>query len=171
MFKKSFSAAASVLMTAAVLAQSAGPIPSRVVLGKAVNVQGLVTVSDQAGVSRVLANNDVVDRTRYVTSSSGSAMLRMDKGCDIELKPNQALTVEEEKSCDALWASIESLGNKAAGFLLAGGAGGAAAAGGASLIPFVVGGAVILLLGGGGVVPSPDGGGVIPVPPPIISPQ
>lgn len=177
MFTRFLFAAGGLFIAAAVLAQSAGPAPKRAVLGKAANVQGLVTVSDANGVSRVLVNNAVIDRNRYVTSSSGSVTLKMDKGCDIELKPNQALTVEDEKSCEGLWASIESLGNPA-GLLLAGGGVGGAGGGGA-LTPFIVGGAAILLLGGsggGGTTPIPDPGGGGPIPDPCaggrcISPQ
>jgi hypothetical protein len=129
--------------TVAALAQSGnpGPLPAKPILGKAINVQGLVTVSDDAGVSRVLVNNSVIDHSRYVTSSSGSVTLKLDKGCEIVLKPNQALTVEHEKSCDGLWAAIESLGNPS-GVLLAGGA--------ANLVPFAAGGAVVLLMGNRG---------------------
>jgi hypothetical protein len=167
-------AVGSLLIAAAVVAQTAGPA-KRPVLGKAINVQGLVTVSDANGVSRVVSNNDVIDRNRYVTSSTGYVTLKLDKGCDIELKPNQALTVEDEKSCEVLWASIESLGNPA-GALLAGGGGGGAAGGaaagvvagggGASLVPFVIDGAAILLMGGGGsgTPTKPDDGSGNPGP-------
>jgi hypothetical protein len=181
MFTKFLFAAASLLIAAAVLAQTAGPAPKRAVLGKATDVRGLVTVSDVNGISRVVANNDVIDRNRYVTSSTGHVTLKMDKGCDIELNPNQALTVEGEKSCEALWASIESM-DSPAGALLAGGG----AAAGAGAAAFLVGGSAVLILGGGsggggggagGGIPSGanggDGGngGQIPTPPPIISPQ
>lgn len=156
MFTRFLFAVASLLIAAAVVAQTAGPSPKRPVLGKAINVKGLVTVSDANGVSRVVSNNDVIDRNRYVTSSTGYVTLKMDKGCDIELKPNEALTVEDERSCEALWVAIESLGNPA-GVLLAGGAGG----GGAGLTPFVIGGGAILLIGGGsgGATTTNDGSG------------
>jgi hypothetical protein len=122
MITRSLSALACVLATGAVLAQGASPrpVPPKAVLGKAIEVKGLVTVSDESGVSRVVVNNAVIDRSRFVTSSSGSATLRLDNGCDILLKPNQALTIEHEQPCDALWASIESLGNPS-GLLLASG--------------------------------------------------
>jgi hypothetical protein len=185
MFARSFFAAASLFIAVAVMAQTAGPAPKRPVLGKAINVKGLVTVSDAQGVSRVVSNNDVIDHNRYVTSSTGYVTLKMDKGCDIELKPNQALTVEDEKSCDALWAAIESLDNPAGILLAGGGAAGAAAAGGGSLVPFVIGGAAILLLDGGGSGGGGSGGGgsgggdggsggnqnIDLPPPPPVSPQ
>lgn len=186
MFTRFLSALACLAMAGAVLAQAAGarPAPGKAVLGKAVNVQGLVTVSDKAAVSRVLVNNAVIDHSRYVTSSSGSVTLRMDKGCDIVLKPNDALTVENAKSCEVLWASIESLGNPS-GLLLAGRD--------AALLRFAAGAAAILLQGNGGGVlaagaggpilgpgpspgpgPNPDddgGGGGVPTNPPPFSGQ
>jgi hypothetical protein len=183
MFTRSLSALACVLATGAVLAQGASPrpVPPKPILGKAIEVKGLVTVSDESGVSRVVVNNAVIDRSRFVTSSSGSARLRLDNGCDILLKPSQALTIEHEQPCDALWASIESLGNPS-GLLLASGVSSA------SLIPFAVGGAIMLLSGSGGNGgsgaagpggsggntpggPPDDGaGGSIPTPP-HISPE
>jgi len=152
MFTKSLSMLAWVVAAGAVLAQVAGPQPlpaRKPLLGRATNVQGLVTVSDDAGVSRVLVNNAVVDHSRYVTSSSGSVTLKMDKGCDVVLKPNQALTVESVKSCDGLFASIESIGGPS-GVALAGS--------GADLIPFAVAGAAILLMGNGPGGPLAPGG-------------
>jgi hypothetical protein len=161
MLTRSLCALACLVVAGAVLGQSpstgAGTntnTRARSVLGKATELQGLVTVSDGSAVSRVVLNQPVVQHTRYVTSSTGYVTLKMDNGCDIVLKPNQALTVEDEQDCGALWAAIQSLG-------------GTAAAGASSgVAPFIVGGAVILLLGGGdgppptGVfTPDPSGGG------------
>ena len=135
--------AAALFLSANALAQTPAPAPGKVI-GKVTRVEGLVTVSDTKGISRVALNDPVIDRTRYVTSSSGSVTLKMDQGCDIELKPNQALTVEDDRTCEALWALIGSFG-----------AGRAAAL-------FLVGGSVILILGGGGGGGTPD----TPVTPP-----
>jgi hypothetical protein len=158
MFTRSLSALACLILGGAALAQvSTSRLgAARSVLGKAVDVKGLVTVSDQWGVSRVVLNNAVVDRSRFVTSSSGSATLRMDDGCDIELKPNQALTIDHEKSCAVLWASMESLGNPS-GLLLANGVSPG------SLVPFAVGGVAILLMGNhGSAGNTPAAGGSTP---------
>jgi hypothetical protein len=157
MHARSLLALACLVIAGAVLAQSSSGngIP-KTKLGTAAAVQGLVTVSDGVGISRVAAGNTVIDHGRYVSSSSGSITLRMDKGCDIILKPNQALTVDGAKPCDALWAAIESLGNPEA--LLLAGAGGPS---GTALVPFAVGGAAILLLDGNRRpgAPNPDTGG------------
>jgi hypothetical protein len=167
MFTRFISALACLAVTGAVLAQSATPSPAggKPILGKAIEVKGLVTVSDEFGVSRVVLNNAVIDRSRFVTSSSGWATLRLNNGCEIVLKPNQAVTIEHEKPCDALWASLESLGTPP-GLVLAGSA--------EPLVPFALGAAVILLndghggniLAGGGNNPgggnTPGGGGNTP---------
>jgi hypothetical protein len=151
MLTRSLCAVACLVLAGAVLGQSTST-RARTVLGKAAELEGLVTVSDGAAVSRVVLNQPVIRHTRYVTSSTGYVTLKMDNGCDIVLKPNQALTVDDEQDCGALWAAIESLGGNYA------------------IAPFIVGGAVILLLGGGGGAgdpPSlpPGGGGVVPTPP------
>jgi hypothetical protein len=142
-------AATGVLVAVSVLAQ-ADPAPNPATLGKAVKVEGLVTVSDTQGIRRVALNDPVIDHTRYVTSSTGSVTLRMDKGCDIELKPNQALTIDGSKSCEALWALVGSGGGNSA------------------LVPFAVGGVAILLMGGGsgsaGTPTQPPPGGGIDLP-------
>ena len=144
MHARSLLALACLILASAVLAQSSSSngVP-RASLGTATAVQGLVTVSNGMSISRVALGNAVIDHGRYVSSSSGSVTLRMDKGCDIVLKPNQALTVDGAKPCDALWAAIESFGNPD-GLLLATAGGPSSAA----LVPFAIGGVAILLLDG-----------------------
>jgi hypothetical protein len=155
MFGRCLLAALGLLIAVNALAQPAALAPKRAVIGKVVKVEGLVTVSDANGITRVALNDPVIDRNRYVTSSSGFVTLRMDKGCDVELRPNQALTVEDERTCEALWALIGSFGGRG------------------SLAPFLAGGAAILLLDGGGggsnTPGTPGSGGQLPNPP--ISPQ
>jgi hypothetical protein len=73
-------------MAGAVPAQtSSSARVAKATLGTAAAVQGLVTVSDGTRISRVALGNAIVDHGRYVSSSSGSVTLRMDKGCDIVL--------------------------------------------------------------------------------------
>lgn len=93
-----------------VLAQT--PVPTRPVLGKAIKVEGLVTVSDGTSVTRLLPNNSVFDGNRYVTSSGGSVTLQIAKGnCELAIKPNQALSVEAQKTCAEMKNQVESLSN------------------------------------------------------------
>lgn len=151
----------------------------RPALGKTAEVQGLVTVSDGTGVTRVLTNNSVIDRSRYVTSSSGTVTLKFNNGCTLTLKPNQTLAIEAEKNCDDLVASIQTLGNPGgAAFMGSGGAGstwGTLVIGGAGLVllrdpgrgPALTGPGGGSTPGGGGTTPgdggtTPGGGGTTP---------
>jgi hypothetical protein len=159
MFTRSLSVLACLMLAGAVGAQVATtrPAPAKRVLGKATDVNGLITVSDQWNVSRVVVNTPVVEHSRFVTSSSGSVTLRMDDGCDIELKPNQALTFDRENSCSVLWASIESLGNSTGMLGASGLAGGLLGAGASG--PFAAGELALLLMGNRGAGGNTLGGG------------
>ena len=128
-------------------------VPAKIV-GSAVNVQGLVTESNGTQVAGVVEGKPVVDGARYVTSSTGSVTLNFGR-CEVKLKPNQLVTVDERKICDGMIAAIETL--PGAGLALAGGAfsGGDAALVGLSLVA----GAAILGGGSGGAAVIGDGGG------------
>ena len=98
---------AALLLCGAALAQ--GTVEPPQVLGTAVSVQGLVTVSDGASIANVVDGNPLVDGSRIVTSSTGSVTVKMKDGCDIKLDPNQSITLQSNRSCEALLASIQSL--------------------------------------------------------------
>ena len=83
------------------------------VIGTSVDVKGLVTVSNGSEVSGVADGHPVIDGTRYVTSSIGSVTLKFEN-CEIRLKPNQSLVIDERKICEPLIAAIENLGGMAA---------------------------------------------------------
>lgn len=117
MLKKSMTVLACALLCGAVLAQQPA------LIGKSAEVKGLVTVSDGSTVRSVLDGSPVVDGTRYVTSSNGSVLLRMDNGCDVRLQPNQALVVRDKDDCPALWAAIQNVGDRAVAGYLGGGGG------------------------------------------------
>ncbi|MES2937409.1 MAG: hypothetical protein V4864_06985 [Pseudomonadota bacterium] len=117
MLKKTLTVAACALLCGAVLAQQAA------LIGKSAEVKGLVTVSDGSTVRSVLEGAPVVDGTRYVTSSNGAVLLRMDNGCDVRLQPSQALVVRDKDDCPALWAAIQNVGDKAVAGFLGGGTG------------------------------------------------
>jgi hypothetical protein len=114
MLKKSLAVAAAIAFSGCVAAQTQAPAQ----LGTVDEVQGLVTVSDGTSVGNVVNGNPVNDGSRFVTSSSGSVLLRMSHGCDIRLKPSQSLTVKDGLNCEALIAAIETLGNNNAIFAL-----------------------------------------------------
>jgi hypothetical protein len=110
MLKKSIALTAALAVSVCALAQTQAPAPAPAQLGTVENVQGLVTVSDGTSIGNVVNGNPVIDGSRFVTSSSGSALLKMSNGCDIRLKPSQSLTVQSGLNCDALIAAVQSLG-------------------------------------------------------------
>jgi hypothetical protein len=142
--KKILSLVGYVALSGAVLAQQA------TLVGKTAEVKGLVTVSDGSTIRSVVDNAPVVEGTRYVTSSNGTVLLRLDNGCDIRLQPNQALVVNDDDDCPALWAAIQNLSDRAvAGYL----------PGGASLLLLGAGVAsAALLRTGGSSAPPPISG-------------
>ena len=175
MLKKSLSLLSAALACAPLLAQTPG-VPAVPVVGKTAEVKGLVTVSVGTNVRTVTGIVPVVDGSRFVTASTGFAVIRFDDGCDVKLDPNQAYTVEAEKPCAARIASVQGLP----------GAAGTVFAGVDVLSPLLAlglyaGGVAVLdslgvsagALGGGGGVPNPPtdpgGGGNPPNPP--LSPQ
>ena len=144
MVKKSISVVAAFALSSMVLAQA-------IVIGSISDVRGLVTVSDAATVQTVVLNAPVIDGTRYVTSSTGYVTLKLDRNCDVTLRPNQSLVVDQSQSCPALIALIQGTQDFAI-----------AAVGGAGLSNNVamqlLGGAAILALVGGGSTPTSGGG-------------
>jgi hypothetical protein len=79
-------------------------------LGTIDTVQGIVTVTDgtTGGIARTGA--PINDGMRFVASSNGSALLRLNNRCDIRLQPNQAVTVLKSMNCAALLAAVQSVG-------------------------------------------------------------
>ncbi len=138
-------------------------------VGTVQSVGGLVTVSDASTVNNAVPGMTFANGAQFVTSSNGTAVLRVGRDCEIRLKPNQSFTVDKDKTCDGLLALVQNLPGAAvvatsgpalpllgvalAGAVLAGNSGRGTAA----------------VVGGGGQTPDPGGGGGVPTPP--ISPQ
>lgn len=101
MFNKIFFAAA---VFASMAASAQAPV------GVVLRVEGLVTVSDGVTVNSGVTGGAIPNGARFVTSSTGSVTLRMNNGCIVTLKPNQAVTVDRESTCEALVASIQPVG-------------------------------------------------------------
>ena len=128
------------LITTAAFAQA--PTPQTV--GVVTRVEGLVTVSQGDTMGNAFKDEVVLQNARVVTTATGSTTIRLINGCVIDLKPNQAVTVDLRRECKAILASIQP-----AGAVGVAGSGGIGAAG----IPpglnnaVVVGGAVLVGLG------------------------
>lgn len=85
-------------------------------LGEVAEVRGLVTMSLGSTVATVVPDTPIFDGARFVTSSSGGAMLKFKNGCTIELKQNEWIQIDSTKDCSSLLASVKStVGPAAAG--------------------------------------------------------
>jgi hypothetical protein len=77
----------------------------------ATKIDGLVTASQAGTVALVRAGSPLIDGARVLTGSSGHAEFEVGRNCKVILEPNQALTIDAEKTCPDLIASIEDLSN------------------------------------------------------------
>ncbi len=110
------------------------------VVGKLINVTGLVTVSSGNQVSNVVEGAPLVVDDRIITTSTGGVTLDFDNGCDVTLKANESIKVSDEKDCAALWAGVTPVGGPVAV---------AAAVGTSSMIPALIigaGGAAAIII-------------------------
>lgn len=92
------------------------------VVGTVQNVQGLVTVSQGNTLGNAASGTTLVNGSRVVATSSGSALITLNNGCRIPLAPNQAVVVNSGLSCNALLASVGGAGVPAAAGPFAAGA-------------------------------------------------
>lgn len=99
---KSFLAICSAFVAAAALAQQP--------LGTVESVQGIVTVTTGTAGGTAVKGFPIGDGMRFVATSSGSAVLRFNNGCVINLQPNQAVTILRSMNCPELLAAVQSVG-------------------------------------------------------------
>lgn len=147
------------LVTASLLCVAASAFAQApAILGKVVEVKGVVTISDGVTVGTVVPGTVFRKGNQFVTASSGEAWLKFDKGCDIRLKPNESLLIDDDRSCAALIALIQPVGGNVA----------VAGVGGAGLGAGLVGAGALLAAGlsagGGGTAGGGQGGGIPVVP-------
>lgn len=115
--KKSFSALLVALAFSPVWAQTPAPV-----VGTTQNVQGLVTVSQGNTLGNAASGTTLVNGARVVATSSGSALVSLNNGCQIPLAPNQSVIVNVGLSCNAQLASVGAVGVVAAAGPFAAGA-------------------------------------------------
>jgi hypothetical protein len=86
-------------------------------LGSVASVQGVVTVTDGATGGTVAAGSPIGNGMRFVATSGGSAVLRLNNGCVIRLQAGHAVTVLQTMTCDELTAAVRpaNVANFAAG--------------------------------------------------------
>ena len=136
MKKFTFLLSLSAFFTSVSFAQT--PAPQEV--GAVTRVEGLVTVSQGNTLGNAFKDEIILQNARVVTTATGSTTIRLNNGCVIDLKPNQAVTIDFRRECKAILASIQP-----AGAVGVAGAGGVGAAG----VPLGLGNAFIV---GGGVL-------------------
>ena len=107
------------LFTAVSFAQT----PSPEAVGVVTRVEGLVTVSQGNTMGNAFKDEVILQNARVVTTANGSTTIRLNNGCVIDLKPNQAVTVDFKRECKAILAAIQPAG--AVGVAGAGGVGAA----------------------------------------------
>ena len=83
-------------------------------VGVVTRVEGLVTVTQGDMLGNVFKDEVILQNARVVTTASGSTTIRLKNGCVIDLKPNQAITVDFRRECKAILASIQPVGATAA---------------------------------------------------------
>ena len=79
-------------------------------VGVVTRVEGLVTVSQNNTLGNVFKDEVILQNARVVTTATGSTTIRLKNGCVIDLKPNQAVTVDFRRECKALLAAIQPAG-------------------------------------------------------------
>ena len=84
------------------------PPPEEV--GVVTRVEGLVTVSQNNTLGNVFKDEVILQNARVVTTVTGSTTIRLKNGCIIDLKPNEAVTVDFRRECKALLAAIQPAG-------------------------------------------------------------
>ena len=84
--------------------------PAAEAVGVVTRVEGLVTVSQNNTLGNVFKDEIILQNARVVTTASGSTTIRLKNGCIIDLKPNQAVTVDFRRECKALLAAIQAAG-------------------------------------------------------------
>ena len=118
--------------------------PAPEAVGVVTRVEGLATVSQGDTLGNAFKDKVILQNARVVTTATGSTTIRLNNGCVIDLKPNQAVTVDFRRECKALLAAIQPAG--AVGVAGAGGVGAAGVPPGLGNA-FIVGGGVLTGLG------------------------
>lgn len=109
MTKLAFALLLTAFASTATLAQ--GPAEP---IGVVQSVEGLVTVSQGNTLGNVVKDKKILNGARLVATATGFAVVKLDNGCLVSLKPNQAVTIDSRLDCKAVVAGIETSGAAAA---------------------------------------------------------
>ena len=144
MNKFTFALSLTTFLSTAAMAQAPAAQP----VGVVIRVEGLVTVSLENTLGNVFKDETILQGARVATTSTGSTTIRLNNGCEVNLAPNQAVTIDSRLDCKALLAGVLPAGT--------GGVAGAGAVGATGIAPglagvgaFIVGGGILV---GGAIV-------------------
>ena len=126
------------LLSTSFISASFAQTPAPQPVGVVSRVEGLVTVSQDNTLGNAFKDEVIIQNARVVTTATGSTTIRLNNGCIVDLKPNQAVTIDIRRECKAILASIQP-----AGALGVGGVGAAGVPPGLNNAIFVGGGVLI----------------------------
>jgi hypothetical protein len=102
-------AASFVLSVSSALAQNAPNV------GHVEDIKGNVSIVQEGKFLNVTNDTKFEDGARIVAGAGSSVTIELDKGCEIKLKPGQALVINKALHCDKLAAAVQTLSLVAAG--------------------------------------------------------
>ena len=85
--------------------------PAPQAVGVVTRVDGLVTVGQNNTLGNVFKDGVILQNARVVTTGTGSTSIRLNNGCVIPLNPNQAVTIDSRRECQAILDSIQPVGS------------------------------------------------------------
>lgn len=146
------------IMLASVIALTATAAFASQPVGTLSSASGAVSVGGQGVVTQAKAGVKLFDGATVMTPSGATATVALAEGCNIVLKPNQHLTVNNKLTCGQLQSSVKDLFQSykvaqapVGGGLVVGGGGGLAGGGGllagigtGGLIAGGIGGALLI---------------------------
>jgi hypothetical protein len=78
-------------------------------LGTVTTVEGVVTATQGTNGVTVVTGTPIHEGMRFVTTSSGRVVLRMNNGCVVTVPAGSAITVQPNQSCQQLAAAVQPL--------------------------------------------------------------
>ena len=84
--------------------------PAPEAVGLVTRAEGLVTVSQNNTLGNAFKDEIILQNARVMTTTNGSTTIRLNNGCIVDLKPNQAITIDYRRECKVILASIQPAG-------------------------------------------------------------
>lgn len=97
-------------------------------------VEGNVLVSGEAGLASAEEATRLVEGSRVITTAESTVIVVYDDGCEVKLKPNQRLEVDDDQPCRQRLAQAHSIFLEPGGIGLAAGSAGAAGSAAAAVL-------------------------------------